>query len=202
MKTLYVLASPRSERSKSNLLGKIAAEAVGGEVEILDLTKTDVPFLTEAVIALNYGFGSREALSPEDRKIADAQDSFVSQLKSADRLVIAAPLWNFGVPAVLKAWFDLICKVGHTFKIENGAYVGLAKNVRSATVVSARGGTYAGTAYEPYDLLPRTVNGLLGFIGVENVRNYFLEGVNSKTAETIDAEIAALSATIRKEATA
>jgi FMN-dependent NADH-azoreductase len=198
MKTLCVIASPRS-RSHSVTLANVAAESFGGEVETLDLTKAYVPFLSEAVIALNYGYGTYEALSPEDKKIADAQSAFIAQLKSADNLVIAAPLWNFGVPASLKAWFDLVVKVRDTFSMEGGAYKGLIDTVKSAVVVSARGGKYAGTAYEPYDLLPKTVTGLLGFIGITNVKTYLLEGVNMLDAAGLEAEVSTVSEKIRTE---
>ena len=179
MKTLYIVASPRGERSKSVELANHVLARLGGEITTVDLYNSFVPYLSEQVIAFVYGFVKYEDLSPENKKVADVQRVFIDQLKSADNLVIAAPMWNFGMPAALKAWFDLIIKVGETFSMNNGARQGIVKNIKHAIVTGARGGVYIDTPAAFYDMLTGHIHGLLGFIGIENTKAFWIEGVNA-----------------------
>ncbi|MDD2487472.1 MAG: NAD(P)H-dependent oxidoreductase [Candidatus Gracilibacteria bacterium] len=187
MKTLYIKSSPRGERSKSIELGNHIIEKIGGEVIHLDLFNSYIPFLSEGVIAYNYGFGEYEGLSSEDKKIADVQKEYIDQIKSSDNIVIAAPMWNFGLPGALKTWFDLVLKINDTFAIENGNYIGLVKNIKKTIVVGARGGKYIDTPFAPYDNLTGPINLLLGFIGLE-AKNFWLEGVNYASGEQLALE--------------
>jgi FMN-dependent NADH-azoreductase len=58
-----------------------------------------------------------EDLDAKNKKIADMQSDFITELKSVDNVVISAPLWNFGIPAILKSYIDLVVKVGETFSM-------------------------------------------------------------------------------------
>lgn len=191
MKTLYVIASPRAERSKSIELGNYATEKLGGEVLTLDVFREPMPFLSEAVIAYNYWFGTYESLSVEDRYIVDLQKKYIAQLKNVDNLVIAVPMWNFWAPAALKAWFDLIIRVNDTFSMDSAGYHGHVNNIKKAVVVGARWGKYINTPYAPYDHLSDAITGILGFIGVDS-KNFWLEWVNMLSWEQMDEEISSL----------
>jgi FMN-dependent NADH-azoreductase len=79
-----------------------------------------------------------EDLSAEDKKIATIQNKFVRQILEADEIVISVPLWNFSLPAILKAYFDLILKTNDTFKMEDGNFVGLATNVKKLYIVATK----------------------------------------------------------------
>lgn len=179
MKILHIIASPKGERSKSIELGNYAIAKLGGEVTTTNIFTDNVPYLSESVIGLNYGYGTYEALSSTDKSIVDTQSRYINDLLGADTLVISVPMWNFGMPGALKAWFDLIIKVNTTFSMEAGAYKGLVHNIKRVIVVGARGGVYQNTAYAGYDMLEPQVRGLLGFIGITNVETYWLEGVNA-----------------------
>lgn len=138
MKTLYVIGSPRAERSKSIELGNHAAKKLGGEIVTVDVFSEPMPFLSEAVVAYSYGYGTYESLSPEDKRIADLQKKYIDQIKNADNIVIAAPMWNFGMPAALKAWFDLIIRVNDTFSMDEKGYHGHVNGIKKAVIVGAR----------------------------------------------------------------
>jgi FMN-dependent NADH-azoreductase len=178
MKVLHIIASPRGERSVSRKLGDFAADSFEGIVTTVDVHAEKIPCLSEAVIAYNYGYGDYASLSLEDKKIADAQRKYVDQIKSADVVVISAPMWNFSVPAALKAWIDLIIKVNETFSLDAQGYHGLVKNVQKAVVVTSAGGTYEGTAFAPYDHLNGYLQGILGFIGITESKVFRVESVN------------------------
>lgn len=139
MKTLHIVASPRGERSKSIELGKFAVEKLGGEAITRDVFSDNVPYLSESVIALNYGFAKYEDLGEKDCTIADIQTRYIEELRSVENLVISVPMWNFSMPAALKAWFDLIIKVNTTFSVGADGYKGLVHNIKKVVIVGARG---------------------------------------------------------------
>jgi FMN-dependent NADH-azoreductase len=71
----------------------------------------EIPYITEEVIGYNYGFVKLEDLSPKGKSIVEIQSKFIEQIKRVDEIVVSVPLWNFGMPAILKAYIDLIVKV-------------------------------------------------------------------------------------------
>ena len=184
MSTLHIIASPRGERSKSIELGKFAVERIGGENTSSDLFIDNVPYLSESVIALNYGFAKYEDLTPKDQIIVDLQTRYIKELTSAETLIISVPMWNFSMPAVLKAWFDLIIKVNTTFSMGPEGYKGLVHNVKKVIIVGARGGVYQNTAFQAYDMLEPQIRALLSFIGITNIETYWIEGVNMNPEAT------------------
>lgn len=196
MKTLVILGSPRSERSKSIELARHAAQAFGGEITEIELGSTFLPFLTEGVIAHNYGYATYESLSETDKKIADRQTELVKQIKETDNLVIASPMWNFSVPAAVKAWLDLVIKVNDTFSMSASGYLGLVNNVKKAIVVGARSGAYLEGPYKPYDFQTNYLTGVLGFIGITNSKSFYLEGTGSLDAEAIQTKTKELESEI------
>ncbi len=142
--TLYINSSPRGERSHSQILAKHALDILGGNVIHRDISG-DVPFVTNAEIAHMYGFAAYESLAGDDKIAVDYQTEAVAEVLAADTIVLAAPLWNLGMPASVKAWFDQIIKVGHTWKVdESGAYIGLATNVKRVIIVGTSSGVPVG----------------------------------------------------------
>ena len=183
MNVLLVNSSPRGERSHSLELAKYAAAKLGGQLTTVDLSVDEPPFLSGEVIAYDYGFMKLEQLSPRGKEIAAAQAKIVAQLKAADAVVIAAPMWNFNMPASLKAWFDLGIKVNDTWKMgEKGEYVGLLTNIKKVIVTGARGGVPAGA---PYDMLAPHIKGLCGFLGMSGYHDAWVSG---RDAEAIAPE--------------
>ncbi|MDD5213484.1 MAG: NAD(P)H-dependent oxidoreductase [Candidatus Gracilibacteria bacterium] len=189
MKKLHIIASPRGERSKSKMLGEYVLSKMTGEKETLDLNAVEVPFLTNGVIAYDYGFALMEDLSVEDKKIATIQNKFVKQILEADEIVISAPLWNFSLPAILKAYFDLILKMGDTVKMEDGNFVGLTTNVKKAYLVLTKGGFYEGHPWQSIDMIESLIRQDLNFIGITNIEVITLEGANRLDEETLESKV-------------
>ena len=79
--------------------------------------------------------------------LAKISDNIVEAVKAADEIVLAVPMYNFGIPSSLKAYFDRIARAGITFKYTETGPVGLLEN-KSATVFAARGGVYAGSDFD------------------------------------------------------
>ena len=138
---------------------------------------------------------------PEER--TDAQhavvaysDALIDELKRADIVVIGLPMYNFGVPSQLKAYFDHIARAGVTFKYTATGPVGLLTG-KKVYVFAARGGLYAGS---PLDTQTGYVRDFLGFLGMTDVQFVYAEGlaVSPESREAglakAAAEIAALAA--------
>lgn len=186
MKTLHIIDSPRGERSKSRHLGEFVSSKLEWEVITLDLYASEVPYITNNIIAYNYGFFDYANLSDAEKKIADVQKKYIEQLKSVDNIVVSAPLWNFGMPAILKWYIDLIVKVGETFSSEQ---VGLLTNIKNFYIVTAKGWVYAGTAWESIETLEANIKQAFAYMGVNNPKIFRIEWVNAKDEATLNSEI-------------
>jgi FMN-dependent NADH-azoreductase len=123
-------------------------------------------------------------------------DALIEELKRADIVVIGLPMYNFGVPSQLKAYFDHIARAGVTFKYTATGPVGLLTG-KKVYVFAARGGLYAGTTL---DTQTGYVRDFLAFLGMQDVQFVYAEGlaVSPESREAglakAAAEIAALAA--------
>ena len=182
-KILYLNSSPRAERSHSQNLAEHVLAKLHGEVIRRDLSQ-DVPFVTGTQIAHMYGFADYASLSGADKIAVDYQNEVVAEALSVDTIVLAVPMWNLGMPASVKAWFDQVIKIGHTWKMdENGAYVGLAQNIKRVIIVGASSGVPAGEGH-PWDFLTGHVTALFHFIGAEEVKLFWATGHGDAVIES------------------
>lgn len=106
----------------------------------------------------------------------ELSEHLITELTSADTLVIGVPMYNFGVPVVLKQWIDYVARAGQTFKYTETGPVGLS-GVKQAYVVIASGGTPIGS---PMDHVSPYLKTVLGFIGVTTV--HIIDASGSKGA--------------------
>jgi len=115
-----------------------------------------------------------EERSAAQRAVVAYSDTLIDELRQADTLVLGLPMYNFGVPSQLKAYFDHIARAGHTFKYTDKGPVGLLTG-KKAYVFAARGGQYVGTAL---DTQTSYVRDFLRFIGIGDVEFVYAEGLN------------------------
>ena len=120
-------------------------------------------------------------------------DALVQELRDADLVVIGMPMYNFGAPTQFKAWIDHIARAGVTFKYSETGPVGLIDD-KPVRVFAAHGGVHAG---QPYETTTAFVKQIFGFMGVQDVRFVYAEGLNisdevkRQALARADAEIAA-----------
>ncbi len=164
---LRVDSSPRGEDSLSRQLTAYIAEQLNQQqpVDIVhrDLSKTELPLVTYGHIGAY--FTAPDQRSDEQKTLLGASDKLVQELKSAQQLIIGAPMYNFSVTASLKAWIDLICRVGETFKYGENGPQGLLK-IERAFIVVAAGGTPIGSEI---DFSSAYLKQVCRFIGIEEV---------------------------------
>ena len=106
--------------------------------------------------------------------LASAADALIDEIKSADVIVLGLPMYNFGAPSTLKAYFDRIARAGVTFRYTASGPEGLLTG-KKAYIFATRGGLYAGT---PLDSQTTYVRDFLGFLGITDVEFIYAEGLN------------------------
>jgi FMN-dependent NADH-azoreductase len=110
-------------------------------------------------------------LYPTEKKLLKGQ------LMMSDLLVIACPMWNFGIPSSLKAWIDYVVRAGKTFNYAGAGVEGLAKG-KKAILVLASGGVFSEGPWKSWDYVEPYLRQILGFIGIEDVQTVRAEGMN------------------------
>lgn len=131
-------------------------------VKVRDLAD-GIPFVDEAWIEANLtDIAERTA---EQRSVLACSDALISELKSADTLVIGLPIYNFNVPAAFKAWIDQVARAKVTFRYGDNGPEGLLQN-KKAYVILSSGGTQLGS---DLDFVSDYIHHILGFLGIKDV---------------------------------
>ena len=135
---------------------------------------------------------------PENRSAAQHavvaySDSLIDELRRADVIVLGLPMYNFGVPSQLKAYFDHVARAGVTFKYTEKGPVGLLTG-KKVYVFAARGGVYEGT---PLDTQTSYVRDFLRFLGITDVEFVYAEGL-AMSAQSKEAGLAKAAAEIAR----
>jgi FMN-dependent NADH-azoreductase len=166
---LVVETSPRGDSSISRTMTRrfVAdwrATHPGGEVAERDLMETALPFVTAPW--LQAYFTPPEQHSPAMKEALRLSDELVAELLAADHIVIATPVYNYNVPAALKAWVDHIVRKGLTLGFDGRGLV----TGKKATVLLASGGIYTeGSPIRDRDIATQYLRLILNVIGITNV---------------------------------
>jgi FMN-dependent NADH-azoreductase len=180
-KLLYLESSPRKERSASiavarQFLDAYQAKHPQDSVETFDLWKANLPPFNGFVLEAKYAVLNGQPHTSEQANAWKAVVALADHFKSADKYLFSLPMWNFGIPYILKQYIDLIVQPGLTFSYtpEKG-YEGLVIG-RPAVAIYARGGAYpAGTEAAGYDKQSDYLRHILGFIGITDLKQIFVE---------------------------
>ncbi|MEO0379143.1 MAG: NAD(P)H-dependent oxidoreductase [Pseudomonadota bacterium] len=178
MTTLHIDSSARFQGSVTRDLSALIVDKFQGPVIRRDLTEA-LPQITENWVNANF--------TPADQRDATQidtlalSDQLVDELKAADTIVIGVPVYNFGVPAALKAWVDLVARAGVTFKYSETGPVGLLDGKRAILAV-ATGGTTVGS---DIDFATGYMKHVLGFIGITDVQVIAADRVMAQGEEAV-----------------
>ena len=173
---LKISTSINGARSLSTTLAGVITnqwqtEHPSGQVVTRDLSENPVPHLDAGRFkALLTPQSERTA---EQAEVAAQSDALVAELQAADVIVLALPMYNFGVPSTLKAYFDHVARAGVTFRYTANGPEGLLKGKR-AVIVATRGGQYVGT---PLDTQTTYIKNFLAFLGIEDTKFVYAEGL-------------------------
>jgi len=172
-------SSARSDGSMSRRLADALTEQLREnegalEVRIRDLA-VDAPSFVDADW-VDANFTPPEQRNEEQNAALAQSDALVSELKAADILVIGVPIYNFGIPAALKAWVDMVARARLTFRYTENGPVGLLKGKRAYLAV-ASGGTAVGSEI---DYATGYLRHVLGFLGIGDVHIVAADGLMAR----------------------
>lgn len=162
----------QSSRLADKFVAAWQAQNPDGRVVVRDLAADPVPHL-DGERFLSF-LAKPEERSAQQQAVVDFSDALIAQIKDADAIVIGLPMYNFGIPSTLKAYFDHIARAGVTFRYTENGPVGLLGG-KKVYIFAARGGLYAGTAK---DSQTTYVRDFLNFIGLSDVEFVYAEGLN------------------------
>lgn len=162
-----------SRRLTQEVISRLRDNGPGLELVHRDLGQEPLAHLTPQL------FGVRgtpaELMTELQKREARFDEELIDELKSADMLVIGAPLYNFTIPTGLKAWVDRVTVAGKTFRYDEKGPEGLVKG-KKAVIVATSGGNYIGT---PVDQMHTGyLTHVLNFIGITEVEVVRAQGLN------------------------
>lgn len=185
LQILEVSASGRGSDSVSRMLTREVIDGLEAKHGAIELTRRDlnagIALVDEEWIEAN--FTADEDRTIEQRATLGASDSLVAELQHADVIVIGAPIYNFGVPASLKAWIDMIARARLTFHYTAQGPEGLLKG-KKAYVVVASGGVPVDSAV---DFATPYLRHALKFVGITDVEIIAADRLNQNADDSIAA---------------
>lgn len=189
---LSITASAQQEHSLSRQLGEALITRLQEQEQIddlieRDLSRNDVALITQEHIAAFYT--PESDLNDQQARLLEQSDTLVEEVLDADILVISTPMYNFSVPASLKAWIDMICRVGKTFRYTEQGPEGLSA-IETAYLVVTTGGAPVNSAV---DFVVPYLKQVAAFIGVKDVKVIAADATNADR----DAAIAKANADIQ-----
>ncbi|EGU6975824.1 FMN-dependent NADH-azoreductase [Vibrio parahaemolyticus] len=171
-RVLALKSSILGDYSQSNKLVEDFIKNVDQDkLTVRDLAANPLPVLDFAVAT---ALRATEDLSQEQQAVVDLSDTLIEEVKAADTLVIAAPMYNFTIPTQLKNWIDLIARAGVTFKYTENGVQGLIEG-KKAIVVTTRGGIHKDS---PTDNVTPYLRTVLCFVGITDVEFVYAEALN------------------------
>ena len=133
---------------------------------------------------INGGFLPESERSPEMKQALSFSDVLTQELLTAETVVIGVPMWNFGIPASLKAWIDLVVRSGLTFQYGPAGPSGLIPAGKKVYIFASRGGEYPkGSPANAYDLQEPYLRAIFGFLGLTDVTFIAAENQNRGAEE-------------------
>lgn len=163
-KVLYIKANAKNEGESRTF--KISDKFIetykqlnpDDEIIDLDLYDAKVPLLPKGGLA-----EMRAAVINQDKNHPVLK--FAYQFLEADKYVIAEPIWNLGIPAILKAYIDCVAVGGITFMYTEKGPVGLCKDKKAVNIIS-RGGDYSSDPMESLEMADKYLRNIFGFMGI------------------------------------
>ena len=178
---LYIQASPRSGRSKSITVADAFLKAYkkkdpSARITSIDLFKKDLPSFDGLAVQAKYTILHGDEHSKDETKAWAKIEKVIKQFTSADKYVLAIPMWNFSIPYRLKQYLDILVQPGYTFSFdEKTGYSGFIIG-KPLLAVYASGGEYPPQSEaEAFDMQKKYIEQIFGFMGFQNIKTITIE---------------------------
>lgn len=178
MTTLLINASIRGEESISRALSNKLAQQLGSKIIERDLTATNY-FISADSFAASGTPKEDRTHEQQENGIIQLADALIEELQKADCIIIGAPVYNFGPPASLKAWADLVARAGTTFRYTENGPEGLLEG-KKAYIMAVSGGVPIGS---DMDFMFPWLKFFLGFLGITDVEMIVADGIMGQDGE-------------------
>ena len=179
---LHINVSPRGNYSISRQLGDAAVDAwkqqnPGGLVIERDLANTPLTFINLDWIA--GAFTAPEKHNESHKKALALSDELIAELVQADEIVLTTPMYNFAVPAALKAWIDHVVRAGKTFRYTAGGKLEGLLTGKKLLAIIASGGSYKEAGLTALDHELPYLRFIFGFIGITDIQFIHASGTRA-----------------------
>lgn len=181
MKLLHIKVSPdlagsASRIASAHLVEKLRVQHTDLDETVLDLAQHPLPHLD--AFTIGAFFTQPDQRDAAQRAAIHTSERLVDQLFACDTLLISSPMWNLGLPSVLKAWFDHITRAGRTFAFTpDGSKVGLVNGKKVYSVV-ASGSMFAHGPFAQDDQFTPYIRVALEYIGISDVEFIRVDGTH------------------------
>lgn len=191
MRLFYIESSPRKERSYSIKAAKAFLQSYKeahpkDEIDKLDLWKEELPPFDGDMINAKYAVMHGQNPTPGEEKAWTEVKRIAERLKTADKLLLTIPMWNFQIPYRLKHYIDIITQPGVTF----GGNGGLVPDKPTLVIYSSGGSYLPGTAGEKLDHQKPYIRTWLNYIGIKNIKEIVVDGTMSQDKRGVEKAIA------------
>jgi len=200
---LYIQASPRGPRSRSIQVADAFLAAYrqanpDDQIVTADLFRMDLPVFDGAALDAKYAIMHGMDPSAEQKEAWQGVEAVIAEFVSADKYLLAVPMWNFGIPYRLKQYIDVLVQPGYTFSVspETG-YEGLVTG-KPCMIAFARGGDYSQADPNAVDFQKRYLEQVLGFIGITDIRSVIAQPTLMGGPDAANAVIEATMAEARE----
>lgn len=183
-KLLHIIATPRQDESRTLKVSGVFSETLKSvnpawKMEELNLFTANLPELTVKRVDGKYILLGGGDLSGEFKKAWEDIVKYIEHFLSFDAYLISAPMWNFGIPYVLKHYIDIIIQPKYLFKYTPKGVEGMAKNKRMI-VVTSRGGDYSQAETKNFDLEEPYLRTVFGFVGISDITFIYAQPMDAQ----------------------
>lgn len=194
-KLLHIVATPRGEESRTlqvshAFLGAFRAKHPAWVIDELDLFKEDLPPLTVERVDGKYALLSGKELSGHFKEAWEEIVRYIERFLAADGYLISVPMWNFGVPYVLKHYLDIIVQPKYLFRYTASGVEGLAKG-RKMVILTSRGGDYGAAPASAMDFQAPYLKAVFNFVGITDLTFVNCQPMDALGAQVRDQKISA-----------
>ena len=196
---LHVISTPRGLASNTGRVSSALLEAILEEdddvnVTTLDLFKADLPSVAGRNIESKYKLMTGQTLDDDASRHSWREiERTIEQFLAADVYLLTVPMWNFGIPYVLKYYIDAIVQPGYLFRYTPEGSVEPLVHGKKMMVVTSRGSDYSSDVMRGYDFVEIYLRTILGFVGIADIRFFNVQPMDISRDMRMAAQRAAIS---------